>query len=67
MNASKVLKYWEEFKDIFPKVDQQNRMMKLNFDFGLDNWFLKNDLDQMLDNINKALNAIREVDQETQR
>lgn len=67
MNPSKVLKSWNNFKKSFPKIDFQNRMMLLNFDFNLDEWFHKDDLIKMKKHINDALKAINEVDLEVQK
>lgn len=67
MNANKVLKSWGDFKKSFPKIELQNRLMHLNFEFNLDSWFHKDDLVKMKKHIDDALKAISEVDQETQK
>ena len=67
MNTNKVLKSWGDFKKVFPKIELQNRLMNLNFEFHLDSWFHKDDLVKMKKHIDDALKAITEVDQEAQR
>lgn len=67
MNANKVLKSWRDFKKSFPKIELQNRLMHLNFEFNLDSWFHKDDLVKMKKHIDDALKAISEVDLEIQK
>lgn len=67
MNSVKVIRYWNDFKKSFPKIELQNRLMHLNFDFELDDWFHKDDLVKMKKHIEDSLKAINKMEQEMQK
>ena len=67
MNTIEVRKQWEIFKIGFPRIDRQNRFMKLNEEFALDPWFYQDDLDEMRKHLEATLEAIKIIREELQR
>ena len=63
-NPTQAIRQWERFKRNFPKASHGNEMLKLDFEFNLEDAFFKKDFRELLTALQESLVAIDRMDRE---